>query len=110
MKYLLITLLFTLVNNSFAFNGGTRKIDSIGCHSHDRICYVYVAGEPVGPKESCVSNSFRWSADTDPNHNEILSLLTAAFMAEKSVSFTLESDCFSLQPTVPAIRYIIVSK
>ena len=87
---------------------GPRKVVAVGCHSHDRTCYITIDGEAIGPNASCTSNSIRWSAITDENHNEMVSLLTAAFIAGKSVSIRLEEDCFSLQPAYPTISYFTV--
>lgn len=89
-------------------NTGDRKILAMGCHTHDRICFVSIDGEAIGPEPSCTSNSLRWSADSDVNHNETFSLLTAAFLSGKTVRFNLESECFSLQAAYPTIRYFYV--
>lgn len=75
-----------------------KEIESIGCHLNDDTCYVIVNGDAVGPSE-CPSNSIRWKKDSSVSGKETLSLLTAAFMANKRVHFNITNTCIGKYPT-----------
>jgi hypothetical protein len=60
----------------------------------------------VGPA-NCRHTSIRWNERNDPNGKSILSLLTAAFLAGKTVSFyTNDTLCYASQPEYPTFIYI----
>lgn len=95
-------ILFTLILfSSVSFAGLTGPqtliIDKIGCHLKTEVCYVYV-DKQVGP-DSCHLNSIRWNKESDISGKEIFSLLMAAQISGKRVSFHISNSCFGLYPT-----------
>jgi hypothetical protein len=87
---------------------GPRRILAMGCHLVDNTCYVEISGDPAGPA-SCRSTSVRWNQKTDPNGQSILSLLTAAYLAGKSVDFYVnDTACYAAQPVFPTFTYIML--
>jgi len=101
------SLLLLMTCPLFAFaggaNSGPRTIISIGCHLGSNACYADVDGAYVGPA-GCVSNSIRWDP-TASGGKENLSLLTAAYMAGKKVSFFVSDSCFTGQTMYPTFFY-----
>ncbi|MGK3962892.1 hypothetical protein WMF38_01705 [Sorangium sp. So ce118] len=84
---------------------GQRQILQIGCHLNDDICYVTISGSAAGPSR-CRSTSIRWNSQSSTNGKNLLSLLTAAYLAGKKVNFAVsDSACFSDQPTYPTFDY-----
>ena len=109
MKKLIPTLgLFAaLILNSTAHaaaSTGARNITSIGCHLGSTTCYADIDGSFVGPA-TCSSYSLRWDSNTT-NGKEILSLLTAAYMANKKVSFYVIDTCYTGQTMYPTFAFI----
>ena len=70
------------------------------------MCFVYV-DSPIASGAGCTSNdqSFRWDISS-PIGKSTLSMLIAAQMADKTVTFG-ESGCFG---SFPAFAYILVLK
>ena len=84
------------VNGNCAAGNADLKIEQVGCHLSSDICYVYV-DKIVGPS-SCESNSVRWQRSTEGS-KEVLSLLTAAFVAKKLVVMRISDSCIGTYPT-----------
>ena len=80
-----------------------RAIVAMGCHQDGNICYVTLAGAPVGPA-SCTQNSVRWVGN-DAGGKLTLSMLTAAFLANKNVVLAITDQCFTPQPIFPTLLY-----
>ena len=91
-----ISLLAVLVSPfTQATSTGQRVINAVGCHLHDTTCYVIV-DKLVGDTQ-CSSTSIRWKSD-DANGKETLSLLMAASVAKKKVTFNLDGSCMGVYP------------
>lgn len=76
-----------------------RNIVNIGCLKDKGICTVQLNGEPVGSR-NCASNTLQFNALTDKNADAVMSLLTAAFFANKKVRFDISDQCGN-QDTMP---------
>lgn len=76
-----------------------RNILSIGCHKDTGVCTVQLNGEAVGSR-NCAASTLQFNTQTDKNADAVLSLLTAAFFANKKVSFEISEQCGS-QDTIP---------
>ncbi|WP_086929353.1 hypothetical protein [Agarilytica rhodophyticola] len=76
----------------------TKKVVRVGCHTHNNTCFAYVEGA-ITSDSNCPSNdgSFRWSI-TAPNGESVLSIILAAQMSGKNVSFG-EAGCYDNFPT-----------
>ncbi len=113
LKYLFVymsSLLSAISLNTSAFEStGAREILSYGCHRADNTCYVQISGNPVGPEE-CQSTSVRWNEKLDANGKAVLSIIQAAFYADKKVSFNISSSCYSQQTNFPTMSYLNVHK
>lgn len=91
-----------------ASTSGPRQIQSIGCHLVDGTCYAQVSGAPVGPA-SCRSNSIRWNATSSIQGQQILDMLTTAYIQSKPVAFEiLDTACYQMQPSFPTFTYMII--
>lgn len=104
-KYVVVSVLAGLMclvaNTGVAQPTGYVKILRLGCHVTDDTCYVLLdLDSPLGP-ESCPGKSFRWSANS-VNGQAVLSQLTAAFFADKTVSLNA-SGCHQNQ--YPSFSY-----
>jgi hypothetical protein len=96
---LLIMVLPHIINHATAATGsGYREINNMGCVLGNTTCYVYVTGEPVGPPE-CNSTSIRWDEQNSPGGTNTLAMLTSAFMAGKTVNFSVTDSCYGNYPT-----------
>jgi hypothetical protein len=82
---------------------GPRKIQNIGCHNTDSVCYITIEGAPVG-SSNCQGNSIRWDSGTVFGKNH-LALFMAAFYQGKQVDLYIPDNCFSLQPNYPTFLY-----
>ncbi len=102
MKKKSILFLLSLSSFSQAATTGPRTIHAVGCHLHDNTCYVSV-DKVVGSNE-CSSTSIRWKSN-DVNGKETLSLLMAASVAQKKVTFNLDGNCMGV---FPKFNYIVV--
>lgn len=69
-----------------------RNLVNIGCLKDKGICSVELNGEPVGGR-GCSSNTLQFNALNDKNADAVLSLLTAAFFANKKVRFDISEQC-----------------
>jgi len=86
-------------------DAGYRTIESIGCHSFNKICWVGVSGSAAGPS-ACTTTSFRWDGNIQSNSDQLLSILLSAYTVGKEVRFVLEDNCLSSQTAYPVIRYV----
>ncbi|MFA0132072.1 hypothetical protein AB4440_07175 [Vibrio splendidus] len=102
MKKIVLLLLLPLGSLAQAATTGPRTIHAVGCHLHDNTCYVSV-DKVVGSNE-CSSTSIRWKSN-DVNGKETLSLLMAASVAQKKVTFNLDGNCMGV---FPKFNYIVV--
>ncbi len=82
---------------AFAGETGPVKVLGIGCHTVNSTCYVTVQNA-VRPTGCPASTSLRWDRANVNNGQAVLSLLTAAFLAGKSVNFAI-TGCYGGYPT-----------
>jgi hypothetical protein len=101
--------LVLMSNSVLSEASGPRAIKSVGCHNFDNTCYMEISGEVVGPPE-CRSTSIRWNKKNDANGEAILTLVSAALFADKTVEFYLSSSCYVSQTNYPTISYLKVNK
>jgi hypothetical protein len=91
---IMISLFFYLTSASAA--GVTVKVEKVGCHTNNNVCFVYV-DKPI--TSTCPSSgSLRWDISKEPSGKAILSILLTAQSTGKSVDFWV-SGCFSNYPT-----------
>jgi len=90
-----------------AENTGARNIVDMGCDNVDSICYIDIAGAPVGASVGCSSNYIQWDSINDPNGKNTLAALLAAFASGKLVNVYVNS-CLAARPTYPTISYFNV--
>ncbi len=103
-KYLLLSALLYPLSGHSDQNTGGRTIINMGCHNTtDGICYMNLSGDPIGPA-NCKSNSVRWDSTTAGGKNQF-AIMTAAYLAGKSVSLNIPDFCFSLQPGYPTFTF-----
>jgi hypothetical protein len=81
-----------------------RAITAIGCHLGWQVCFVQIAGDPVGPDE-CKSDQIRWNAEDSVNGQSQLALLTAAYISKEHVIFGLSDTCFEMQKEFPTFSW-----
>ncbi|WP_444957180.1 hypothetical protein [Microbulbifer sp. ZKSA002] len=106
LKFLIALIVAALSKVTFAAgSSGDVTINKVGCHMDSATCYVWL-DQTVGP-DSCSSNSIRWSKDAK-NGQETLTLLTAAFFAEKKANFYVLDTCFE-GGTYPTFGYFNVN-
>jgi len=104
-KSIISVFLFWLMSSHVnAASTGNRTIKSIGCHVHDKTCYVTLDKEVS--TTNCSSNSIRWYSN-DANGKEILSLLMSASMANKQVNFNLDGQCVGTYPKFNYLNVVI---
>ena len=104
---LLSSIIATLAlpGQSLAGYTGLRTITNVGCHLNDTTCWVEIAGPAVGP-EICRNNNLRFSTNS-PNGKNILSLVTAAFLAGKQVNLNFpDTTCYADQSPFPTIYWL----
>jgi hypothetical protein len=88
-------------------NTGARSIVDMGCDNVDSICYIDIAGAPVGTSLGCSSNYIEWDSINDPNGKNTLATLLAAFASGKLVNVYVNS-CLAARPSYPTIWYFNV--
>lgn len=86
---------------------GAREITSIGCHKEDNTCYFQISGSTVGPS-ACNDITLRFNSELDKNGKNTLSLLTAAYFANKKVILNVVDKCYLYQPTFPTFNYFTI--
>lgn len=104
-KTALFLVLLSAYSQSFA-ELQTKKIVKVGCHRNDGICFAYVDSDIIS-NDNCNGNdrSFRWDI-TSVNGQSFLSMLLAAELGDKSVTFA-ESGCFG---GFPSFSYLLINK
>lgn len=104
---LLISILSLSPMTAFAIDypTGLRTITRVGCHINNNICFANLAGDPVGVPGTCEATSVRWET-TNPNGQEMLSMVMAAYVAGKKMEFQVDA-CFVPQPNYPSFRWAI---
>lgn len=111
MRYHLKTLLtvaaIAIPYQAMALDSGPRHITGIGCHNGDQTCFINVDGPLTGPA-ACKHFSIRWNVQTDPGGKNTLSLLTAAYLAGKTINLAIADTCYATQPTYPTFVYVTV--
>lgn len=93
--------------NAQTGNSGAREITSIGCHKEDNTCFFQISGSPVGPS-SCNETSVRFNSALDKNGENTLSLLTAAYFANKKVTLNIVDECYLYQQNFPTFNYFTI--
>ena len=88
-------------------NTGQRSIVDMGCDNVDSICYINIAGAPVGASVGCSSTYIQWDSINDPNGKNTYAALLAAFTSGKLVNVYVNS-CFAARPSYPTIWYFNV--
>lgn len=102
---MLFIFCFVFTVETQAGSTGSRQIRSVGCHMHDDICFIHLVGDAFGP-EDCHRNEARWLRSS-PNGENILAMLTAAFISRRPVNIEFDSeDCFPPMPALPQINWI----
>ena len=97
-RSILSSFIFTIAATPlFASEMVERNILAIGCQKDQGICTVQLNGDVVGSR-GCTSNMLQFDTVTDKNADAVLSLLTAAFFANKKVRFELSEQCGDQQP------------
>ncbi|MFY0563292.1 hypothetical protein ACN28E_05565 [Archangium lansingense] len=99
-----VVVALALPGQAQATGTGLRTITNIGCHLNNNTCWVDISGSAVGPA-NCRATSIRFNI-TAPNGKNIFSLMTAAFLAGKQVSFELPDTCYVDQPIYPTLTYM----
>jgi hypothetical protein len=101
-------LLLTSISKAQSYGTGAVTIIQIGCQTVNTICFVAFSGPAVGPP-GCNTNQVRWDSVNTPNGKEALAQLTAAYVAGKQVSFSIDNKCFAEFPNYPQMDYYIIS-
>lgn len=91
---------------AMATSTGLRNVTDVGCHLGNEVCWVIISGAAVGPLTSCTTNNIRFST-ASPNGKNVLSLLTAAFLAGRQVSIEVQDTaCFAGDLRFPTLSWI----
>lgn len=99
-----VAAMAVLAGQAQASSTGKRQIVAIACHNDANICIARLSGAAFGPP-ACQSTEVRWNEKNDPGGHSSLSLLTAAFLAGKTVEFSIRDDkCFTEQPLYPTFQ------
>ncbi len=114
-KYILIISTFLLSIVFFnsvaqaAGHTGSRKIVDMGCHLGDDTCYVTLDSNIAqGNCAATTAASVRWSSSSVAGRNA-LTLLTAAYMSGKRVSFYITDACYSSQPSFATFGFYTIT-
>lgn len=104
-KTVIFLILLMACSQSFA-ELQTKKIVKVGCHRGDGTCFAYVDTD-ISSNANCNGNdrSFRWDLSS-VNGQSFLSMLLAAELADKSVTFA-ETGCFG---GFPSFSYLLINK
>ena len=97
-----IFVFFIVASPTQAAETAERNILSIGCQKEKGVCTVQLNGDAVGSR-NCASNTLQFNTLTDKNADAVLSLLTAAFFANKKVRFDISEQCGN-QDTMPTFE------
>lgn len=90
-------------SKAFAVATGPRNVTSVGCHTHDFICYVSFDGAPAG-QPGCTTNEMRWGINSYNGRVAYASFL-AAMHSGRQVNFEIGAGCFSSQPAWPTFSW-----
>jgi hypothetical protein len=101
-------LLLTSISKAQSYGTGAVTIIQIGCQTVNTICFVAFSGPAVGPP-GCYTNQVRWDSVNTPNGKEAVAQLTAAYVAGKQVTFSIDNNCFPEFPSYPQMDYYIIS-
>lgn len=114
-KYILIACTFFLsiflfsTESYAAGHTGSRKIVDMGCHLGDDTCYVTLDSNIAqGNCAATTAASVRWSSSSVGGRNA-LTLLTAAYMSGKRVSFYITDACYNSQSSFATFGFYTIA-
>ena len=93
-RILLFLFIITfIVKPALSVDTGFRNITGFGCHLTDGTCYFELEGTVFGPPE-CTSNQARFDVQLNANGHVWLSMIEAAYLANKRISLNITTDCY----------------
>lgn len=90
--YASVLVVSAISTQLYAEESTERNILSIGCQKDKGVCTLQINGDAVGSR-GCLSNTLQFNAASDKNADAVLSLLSAAFFANKKVRFEISAQC-----------------